>query len=37
MQGVDEIELTLGYMPQIETFEDRYLAEMSVDQQVRSR
>ena len=28
MKGVDEIELTLGYMPQIREFENRYLAEM---------
>jgi 3-isopropylmalate/(R)-2-methylmalate dehydratase small subunit len=28
MKGVDEIELTLGYMPQIREFENRYLAQM---------
>ena len=28
MKGVDEVELTLSYMPEIKTFEDRYLAEM---------
>ncbi|WP_201274052.1 3-isopropylmalate dehydratase small subunit [Microvirga brassicacearum] len=28
MKGVDEVELTLGYMPQIRDFEDRYLSEM---------
>jgi 3-isopropylmalate/(R)-2-methylmalate dehydratase small subunit len=29
MKGVDEIELTLGYMPKIEKFEQRYLEEMT--------
>jgi 3-isopropylmalate/(R)-2-methylmalate dehydratase small subunit len=28
MKGVDEIELTLNYMPEIQSFEDRYLSEM---------
>jgi 3-isopropylmalate/(R)-2-methylmalate dehydratase small subunit len=28
MKGVDEVELTLSYMPQIRDFEDRYLSEM---------
>jgi 3-isopropylmalate/(R)-2-methylmalate dehydratase small subunit len=29
MKGVDEIELTLGYMPEIEKFEQRYIEEMT--------
>ncbi|WP_210495528.1 3-isopropylmalate dehydratase small subunit [Microvirga antarctica] len=28
MKGVDEVELTLGYLPEIESFEARYLDEM---------
>lgn len=28
MKGVDEVELTLSYMPQIEDFENRYLSKM---------
>ena len=28
MKGVDEVELTLSYMPEIKAFEDQYLAEM---------
>lgn len=28
MKGVDEVELTLSYMPEIKVFEDQYLAEM---------